>query len=132
MCLQVRTKTVSQCIEFYYLSRKLLDKQKKLREENVDKELGQQKSVRMYFSLHPRGTLFFCLTLFLFLVQRRLISLTESCKAVKIIETDRPRLFVLYSISNAVFALSCEFSLYCFAIQCAECSLTTQSQHVSF
>ncbi|XP_062240258.1 uncharacterized protein LOC133950091 isoform X1 [Platichthys flesus] len=42
----VRTKTVSQCIEFYYLSKKLVDKQRKQQEEeNRDEELQQQKSV---------------------------------------------------------------------------------------
>ncbi|GLD53648.1 transcriptional-regulating factor 1-like protein [Lates japonicus] len=41
----VRTKTVGQCIEFYYLSKKLLDKQKKQKEEeNRDGELELQKS----------------------------------------------------------------------------------------
>lgn len=45
--LQVRTKTVSQCVEFYYLTKKLVDKQKKLKEEECrDGELGLQKSVR--------------------------------------------------------------------------------------
>lgn len=49
MCVfQVRTKTVCQCVEFYYLSKKLQDKQKKQKEEDErrDGELGQQKSVR--------------------------------------------------------------------------------------
>ncbi|XP_026154138.1 transcriptional-regulating factor 1-like [Mastacembelus armatus] len=42
----VRTKTKGQCVEFYYLSKKLVDKQKKLKEEeNRDGELEQQKSV---------------------------------------------------------------------------------------
>ncbi|XP_040886848.1 uncharacterized protein LOC121176828 [Toxotes jaculatrix] len=41
----VRTKTVSQCVEFYYLSKKLLDKQKKQEEESRDGELEGQKSV---------------------------------------------------------------------------------------
>ncbi|XP_056224345.1 uncharacterized protein LOC130164010 isoform X1 [Seriola aureovittata] len=41
----VSTKTVSQCIEFYYLSKKLLDKQKKQKEEESrDGELERQKS----------------------------------------------------------------------------------------
>ncbi|PWA27085.1 hypothetical protein CCH79_00011642, partial [Gambusia affinis] len=31
----VRTKTVSQCVEFYYLSKKLMDKQKKQKEEEI-------------------------------------------------------------------------------------------------
>lgn len=45
--LQVKTKTTGQCVEFYYLSKKLLDKQKKLKEqENRERELEQQKSVR--------------------------------------------------------------------------------------
>lgn len=45
---QVRTKTVCQCVEFYYLSKKLQDKQKKQKEEDErrDGELDQQKSVR--------------------------------------------------------------------------------------
>lgn len=51
MCVcvfQVRTKTVCQCVEFYYLSKKLQDKQKKQKEEDErrDVELDQQKSVR--------------------------------------------------------------------------------------
>ncbi|KAG7243287.1 hypothetical protein INR49_011740 [Caranx melampygus] len=42
----VSTKTVSQCIEFYYLSKKHLDKLRKQKEEeNRDGELEQQKSV---------------------------------------------------------------------------------------
>ncbi|KAK2862806.1 hypothetical protein Q5P01_002339 [Channa striata] len=42
----VRTKTTCQCVEFYYLSKKLLDKQKKLKEEETrDGDLEQQKSV---------------------------------------------------------------------------------------
>ncbi|XP_008288110.1 uncharacterized protein LOC103363227 [Stegastes partitus] len=42
----VRTKTVSQCVEFYYLSKKLLDKQKKQKEEEGrDGALEQQKHV---------------------------------------------------------------------------------------
>ncbi|XP_042079067.1 uncharacterized protein LOC102311270 isoform X1 [Haplochromis burtoni] len=43
----VRTKTVCQCVEFYYLSKKLQDKQKKQKEEDErrDVELDQQKSV---------------------------------------------------------------------------------------
>ncbi|KAM6960383.1 uncharacterized protein LKV04_021949 [Tautogolabrus adspersus] len=41
----VRTKTTCQCVEFYYLSKKLLDKQKKLKAEaSRDGELEQQKS----------------------------------------------------------------------------------------
>lgn len=37
-----------QCVEFYYLSKKLQDKQKKQKEEDErrDVELDQQKSVR--------------------------------------------------------------------------------------
>lgn len=48
MCvLQVRTKTARQCVEFYYMSKKILDKQKKLEEEeNRDGEQEQQKNVR--------------------------------------------------------------------------------------
>ncbi|XP_030578608.1 uncharacterized protein LOC115775196 isoform X2 [Archocentrus centrarchus] len=43
----VRTKTARQCVEFYYLSKKLQDKQKKQKEEEGrDAELEQQKSVR--------------------------------------------------------------------------------------
>ncbi|XP_071333852.1 transcriptional-regulating factor 1-like isoform X2 [Trachinotus anak] len=42
----VSTKTVSQCIEFYYLSKKLLDKQQKQKEEESrDGELERKKSV---------------------------------------------------------------------------------------
>ncbi|XP_069573119.1 uncharacterized protein [Brachyistius frenatus] len=42
----VRTKKIRQCVEIYYLSKKLLDKQKKqLDEEKRDGELEQQKSV---------------------------------------------------------------------------------------
>jgi len=45
--LQVRTKTVCQCVEFYYLSKKLQDKQKKQKEEeNRDTLVEQQKNVR--------------------------------------------------------------------------------------
>lgn len=45
--LQVSTKTVSQCVEFYYLSKKHLDKLRKQKEEETrDGELEQQKSVR--------------------------------------------------------------------------------------
>ncbi|XP_045907938.1 uncharacterized protein LOC123972468 [Micropterus dolomieu] len=42
----VRTKTVGQCVEFYYLSKRLLDKQKKQEEENRNGEMEQQKTVR--------------------------------------------------------------------------------------
>ncbi|XP_063757269.1 transcriptional-regulating factor 1-like isoform X2 [Eleginops maclovinus] len=42
----VRTKTVSQCVEFYYLSKKLQDKQKKQREEDIrEAAMEQQKSI---------------------------------------------------------------------------------------
>ncbi|KAM7366152.1 hypothetical protein PAMP_015617 [Pampus punctatissimus] len=42
----VKTRTVSQCVEFYYLSKKLLDKQRKQKEqESRDGETEQQKSV---------------------------------------------------------------------------------------
>ncbi|XP_073331231.1 uncharacterized protein [Pagrus major] len=42
----VRTKTVGQCVEFFYLSKKLQDKQKKQKEEeNRDGEMQQQKNV---------------------------------------------------------------------------------------
>ncbi|KAF3697655.1 Transcriptional-regulating factor 1 [Channa argus] len=42
----VRTKTTGQCVEFYYLSKKLLDKQKKMKEEEArEGALEQQKSV---------------------------------------------------------------------------------------
>lgn len=41
----VKTKTVCQCVEFYYLSKKLLDKQTKQKEEeNRDGETEQQES----------------------------------------------------------------------------------------
>ncbi|XP_041842667.1 uncharacterized protein LOC121640838 isoform X2 [Melanotaenia boesemani] len=41
----VRTKTVSQCVEFYYLSKKLVDKQKKQKEDEYrDRELELEKS----------------------------------------------------------------------------------------
>ncbi|XP_044040661.1 uncharacterized protein LOC122870499 isoform X2 [Siniperca chuatsi] len=42
----VKTKTVCQCVEFYYLSKRLLDKQKKQKEEeNRNGEMEQQKSI---------------------------------------------------------------------------------------
>ncbi|XP_054457612.1 uncharacterized protein LOC129093579 [Anoplopoma fimbria] len=42
----VRTKTVCQCVEFYYLSKKLQDKQKKQKEEeNRDALMEQQKNM---------------------------------------------------------------------------------------
>ncbi|KAM6894208.1 uncharacterized protein PEZ65_021891 [Lycodopsis pacificus] len=42
----VRTKTVCQCVEFYYLSKKLQDKQKKQREEeNREALMEQQKNM---------------------------------------------------------------------------------------
>ncbi|XP_038588598.1 uncharacterized protein LOC119913271 isoform X3 [Micropterus salmoides] len=41
----VRTKTVGQCVEFYYLSKRLLDKQKKQEEENRNGEMEQQKTI---------------------------------------------------------------------------------------
>ncbi|XP_059211194.1 uncharacterized protein LOC131989864 [Centropristis striata] len=41
----VRTKTVCQCVEFYYLSKKLQDKQKKQKEEEKRDEVEQQKSM---------------------------------------------------------------------------------------
>lgn len=44
--MQVRTKTVGQCVEFYYLSKRLLDKQKKQKEESKDGMNEQLKSVR--------------------------------------------------------------------------------------
>lgn len=43
---QVKTKTVSQCVEFYYLSKRLLDKQAKQKEEESRvRETEQQESV---------------------------------------------------------------------------------------
>ncbi|XP_012732236.2 transcriptional-regulating factor 1 isoform X1 [Fundulus heteroclitus] len=39
----VRTKTVSQCVEFYYLSKKLADMQKKQKEEEVREAMELQK-----------------------------------------------------------------------------------------
>ncbi|XP_076022073.1 uncharacterized protein LOC143012689 isoform X2 [Genypterus blacodes] len=43
---KVRTKTVCQCVEFYYLSKKLQDMQKKQKEEeDRDRRLEQQKNV---------------------------------------------------------------------------------------
>ncbi|XP_029944321.1 uncharacterized protein LOC115386230 [Salarias fasciatus] len=39
----VKTKTVCQCVEFYYLGKKLQDKQKKQEEESREEELEQQK-----------------------------------------------------------------------------------------
>lgn len=42
----VRTKTLSQCVELYYLSKKLQDKQKKQREEEIrEAVMEQQKSI---------------------------------------------------------------------------------------
>ncbi|XP_030017504.1 transcriptional-regulating factor 1-like [Sphaeramia orbicularis] len=44
--IMVKTKTVRQCVEFYYLSKKLQDKQKKLKEEeNRNTEVTEQKRV---------------------------------------------------------------------------------------
>lgn len=44
--LQVRTKTVRQCVEFFYLNKKLQDKQEKQKEEEKRAgELEQQTSV---------------------------------------------------------------------------------------
>ncbi|TNN53252.1 Zinc finger protein 541 [Liparis tanakae] len=46
----VRTKTVCQCVEFYYLSKKLQDKQKKQKEEeNRDALVEQQKNTPPVF-----------------------------------------------------------------------------------
>ncbi|XP_061565924.1 uncharacterized protein LOC133420282 isoform X2 [Cololabis saira] len=45
----VRTKTVSQCVEFYYLSKKLVDKQKKHEEEYKDGDVALQKNVPPIF-----------------------------------------------------------------------------------
>ncbi|KAM6908929.1 zinc finger protein 541-like [Xenentodon cancila] len=46
----MRTKTVSQCVEFYYLSKKLLDKQKKQKEEEYkDRDVALQKGVTPIF-----------------------------------------------------------------------------------
>lgn len=47
MCAhQVRTKTVPQCVEYYYLSKKLHDKQEKEKEqERQECELEQQTRV---------------------------------------------------------------------------------------
>ncbi|XP_068444181.1 transcriptional-regulating factor 1-like [Clinocottus analis] len=46
----VRTKTVCQCVEFYYLSKKLQDKQKKQKEEeNRDALMEQQKNATPIF-----------------------------------------------------------------------------------
>lgn len=44
MC-QVRTKIVPQCVEFYYLNKKLHDKQEKQKEENRHCDLEQQTNV---------------------------------------------------------------------------------------
>lgn len=45
--LQVKTKTVAQCVEFYYLSKKLEDKRKTRKEEECKvEEVEQQKNVR--------------------------------------------------------------------------------------
>lgn len=46
MCmLQLRTKTVQQCVEFFYLSKKLRDKQEKQKQENEDGGLEQNTGV---------------------------------------------------------------------------------------
>lgn len=47
VCLQVKTKTACQCVEFFYLSKRIQDKQKKQKEEESKQgEMEQQKSVR--------------------------------------------------------------------------------------
>lgn len=67
MCmLQVRTKTVGQCVEFYYLSKRLLDKQKKQEEENRNGEMEQQKTVR---NTLKRSSCGFSVKIFLCLVK---------------------------------------------------------------
>lgn len=43
--LQVKTKTVQQCVEFFYLNKKLRDKQEKHKQENQDGGLEQQAGV---------------------------------------------------------------------------------------
>ncbi|XP_071750357.2 uncharacterized protein LOC139907758 [Centroberyx gerrardi] len=43
----VRTKTVCQCVEFYYLSKKLLDKQKKQRKEEEDRDGGMEQQTNV-------------------------------------------------------------------------------------
>lgn len=46
MCmLQVRTKTAQQCVEFFYLSKKLHDKQEKQKQENQDGGLERNTGV---------------------------------------------------------------------------------------
>lgn len=51
-CVQVRTKTICQCVEFFYLNKKLRDKQEKQKEEeNRDGETERQTSVRAHCSL---------------------------------------------------------------------------------
>lgn len=50
MCLlQVRTKTVQQCVEFFFLDKKLLEKQEKQKQENQDSGLEQQTDVNKLF-----------------------------------------------------------------------------------
>lgn len=46
MCvLQVKTKSVLQCVEFFYLNKRLHDKQEKQKLENQDSRLEQQAVV---------------------------------------------------------------------------------------
>lgn len=47
--LQVRTKTAQQCVEFFYLDKKLHEKQEKQKQENQVGGLEQQTGVRTLF-----------------------------------------------------------------------------------
>lgn len=55
--LQVRTKTVQQCVEFFYLNKKLHDKQEKQKQEYHDGGLEQQTGVSTlrFVSLYTVG-----------------------------------------------------------------------------
>lgn len=51
---------MGQCVEFFYLSKKLQDKQKKQKEEeNRDGEMQQQKNVRRMFNKTSYSNLFY-------------------------------------------------------------------------
>lgn len=51
---------MGQCVEFFYLSKKLQDKQKKQKEEeNRDGEMQQQKNVRRMFKKTSYCNLFY-------------------------------------------------------------------------
>lgn len=75
---------MGQCVEFFYLSKKLQDKQKKQKEEeNRDGEMQQQKNVRSSLGCSTRPHIAICFIPF-FLV----VFCSQAGKSICLIETE--------------------------------------------